>query len=133
MKAFLILALLMSGVFAKSYKEFASKMNYETNYEVALKKAKEQKKDIMFFMIANFCPWCIKFEKRILTKNDIDTQIKKKYIPLIINREERDFPKVFDVPVVPAVHFVDYKTEEIKQTVVGYNNRYKFLGIIKGK
>lgn len=127
MKVLLIVGLLISSVFAKSYKDFAKQMNYETSYEVALKKAKEQKKDIMFFMIANFCPWCIKFEKKVLSKKDIDAKIKAKYIPLIVNREEKNFPVKFDVPTIPTVHFVDYKNENIKKTIVGYNNKDQFI------
>jgi thioredoxin-related protein len=130
MRVLLIAALLISGVFAKSYKDFAKKMNYETSYEVALKKAKEQKKDIMFFMVANFCPWCVKFEKKVLAKKDVDMKVKQKFIPLIINREEKNFPEKFKTPVVPAVYFVDYKNENIKKTVVGYNNRDEFLSIL---
>ena len=131
MKTLMIIILLVSSIFAKSYKDFAKDMNYETNYEVALKKAKEQKKDIMFFLIANFCPWCVKFEKRVLSKKDINHIIHKKYIPLIINKEEKNFPEVFNAPVVPTIHFVDYKTAKIIKTIVGYNNRKEFIDIIK--
>ena len=130
MKTLLIVSLLVSSIFAKSYKEFAKEVNYETNYEVALKKAKEQKKDIMFFMVANFCPWCVKFEKKVLSKKDTNAQIHKKYIPLIINREEKKFPKVFDSPIVPTIHFVDYETSKIKKTIVGYNKKDVFLDTI---
>lgn len=130
MKTLMIMILLVSSIFAKSYKDFAQDMNYETNYEVALKKAKDQKKDIMFFLIANFCPWCVKFEKKVLSKKDINTIIHTKYIPLIVNREEKNFPKVFDAPVVPTIYFVDYKTSKIKKTIVGYNNKAKFINII---
>ena len=44
MKTLLIIALLAISLFGKNYKDFAKEHNYETNYEVALKKAKEQKK-----------------------------------------------------------------------------------------
>jgi thioredoxin-related protein len=130
MKILLIVTLLVSTVFAKSYKDFAQKMNYETNYEIALQKAKKEKKDIMFFLIANFCPWCIKFEKKVLSKKKIDAIIQKKYIPLIINREEKNFPNVFNSAVVPTIHFVDYKSAKIKKTIIGYNKKSEFIDII---
>ena len=131
MKILMIVILLVSSIFAKSYKDFAKDMNYEINYEVALKKAKEQEKDIMFFLVANFCPWCTKFEKKVLGKKDINDIIHKKYIPLIINREEKNFPEVFSAPVVPTIYFVDYKTTNIKKTITGYSNRKEFIDIIK--
>lgn len=131
MKILLILFMFLGSVYGANYKEFAKKMKYETSYEVALEKAKKSKKDIMFFMIANFCPWCVKFEKKVLLKEDINQAVHKKYIPLIVNREEGNFPKQFETPIVPAVYFVDYKTQKIKTTVVGYNNRIKFINEIK--
>ncbi|MEA3554430.1 MAG: thioredoxin family protein [Campylobacterota bacterium] len=130
MKTLLIIALLAASLFGKNYKDFAKDHNYETNYEVALKKAKEQKKDVMFIMVANFCPWCQKFEKRVLSKKKIDAQIHKKYIPLIINREEKNFPKEFESPFIPVMYFVDYKTNTIKKKVVGYNNKADFISIV---
>ena len=130
MRTLLIIALIASTIFAKSYKDFAKDMNYETSYEVALEKAKKEKKDIMFFLVANFCPWCIKFEKRVLSKKNIDIKIHKKYIPLIINREEKKFPEVFNSAVVPTIHFVDYKTAKIKKTIIGYNKKSEFIDII---
>ena len=124
------LLLLISNAFSNDYKAFASKMNYELNYETALQKAKKQNKDLMVVMVANFCPWCVKFEKLILEKPKYDKKIKSKYIPVIINREENNFPKFLDTPIVPTIYFLDFKTQKIKHKVVGYNNRLDFLGII---
>ena len=123
MKILLIATLLVIQLFAKSYTEFANEMNYDTSYDVALKKAKEKKKDIMFVMVANFCPWCQKLEKLVLSKDKYNKPIHAKYIPLILNREEGKFPKKFETPFIPTVYFVDYKTGDIKKKVIGYNNR----------
>lgn len=117
--------------FANDYKSFASKMNYELDYNKALNIAKEQKKDLMVVMVANFCPWCVKFEKLILEKPKYDKKIKSSFVPLIINREENNFPKFLDTPIVPTIYFLDYETQKIKHKVVGYNNRLDFLYIIE--
>lgn len=130
MRILLLGLLLTSALWGMKHQEFAKKFGYETNYEVALKKAKAQKKDIMFVMVANFCPWCKKFEKKVLTKKKVDTQIQKKYIPLILNREEKLFPKELDVPLIPTMYFISYENEKIKEKIVGYNNRQDFLNII---
>lgn len=124
------LFLVVSLSFANDYKAFASKMKYELDYDIALSKAKKEKKDLMIIMIANFCPWCVKFEKLILEKSKYDKKIKSNYIPLVINREEGGFPKFLDTPIVPTVYFLDYNNKEIKHKVVGYNNRLDFLNII---
>ena len=114
----------------KDYKEFAKDYGYETDYKKALAKAKAENKQVMFVMVANFCPWCIKLEKKVLSEKGLNEQIHKKYIPLILNREEGNFPKKFEAPVIPTVFFVDSKDESIVSKNVGYNNRYKFISII---
>ena len=118
------LLLLISNAFSNDYKAFASKMNYELNYETALQKAKK------VVMVANFCPWCVKFEKLILEKPKYDKKIKSKYIPVIINREENNFPKFLDTPIVPTIYFIDNESQKINHKVVGYNNKLDFLSLI---
>lgn len=114
----------------KDYRAFAKEFGYETDYKKALAKAKSENKQVMFVMVANFCPWCIKLEKKVLSDKGLNEQIHKKYIPLILNREEGNFPKQFKAPVIPTVFFVDSKDESIVTKNVGYNNRYKFISII---
>lgn len=114
-----------------NYKDFAKDLGYETDYKNAIQRAKKEEKNIMFVMVANFCPWCVKFEKYILSKNSYNKKIQKKYIPLIINREENNFPKQFQTPLVPAIYFINYKDETIENKVVGYNNRFEFFRIIE--
>jgi thioredoxin-related protein len=130
MRTLILSILLVSSVFSKNYKEFANEMGYELQYDVALKKAQKQKKDIMFVMVANFCPWCSKFEKLVLGKKDIDAKIHRKYIPLIMNREEKQFPKKYDSPMIPTVYFIDHVSEVVRHKVVGYNNKQDFINII---
>lgn len=112
------------------YKEFAKEFGYEIDYKKALAKAKKKNKQVMFVMVANFCPWCIKLEKKVLSDKSLNTQIHKNYIPLILNREEGNFPKKFNAPVIPTVFFVDSKDESIITKTVGYNNRYQFISTI---
>ncbi len=129
-KIFTVLMMVFTFNYANDYKSFASKMNYHLNYNKALELAKKENKDLMVVMVANFCPWCVKFEKLILEKPKYDKKIKENFIPLIINREEGNFPTFLDTPIVPTIYFIDNKTETIKHKVVGYNNRLDFLNLI---
>ena len=131
MKTIFISLLLSVSLFAMNYKDFATQMNYEIDYKTALEKAKKENKELMVFMVANFCPWCIKFEKKVLKKEQINANIHKKYVPLILNREEGKFPKTFETAMIPTAYFVDPKTEKISQKVVGYHNRATFIDIVE--
>ncbi len=112
---------------------FAKEFGYEVDYVKAIQKAKKENKQLMFVMVANFCPWCLKFEKKVLSNTQLNEQIHKKYVPLILNREEKKFPVKFDSPMIPTVYFVDPKSEEIVNKSVGYHNRFDFINIINDK
>ena len=110
---------------------FASEMKYETNFDEAMKRAKKEQKNVMLVIVSNYCPWCRKFEQRVLLKEDVNAIIQKNYIPLIINREKDPFPKEFDTGFTPIVHFIDHKTQKSYKNVIGYNNKDEFTYILK--
>lgn len=110
---------------------FAQEMGYETSYEEAVKKAKKAKKNIMLVVVTNYCPWCRKFEQRVLLKKSVNDLVQKNYIPLILNKEKDKLPKNFSIPFSPVVYFIDFKSLKSYETVVGYNNKEEFLYLIK--
>ena len=125
-----LLLVTMTLAFAEGYKDFAKEMQYETKYEIALAKAKEQKKNLLVLMVTNYCPWCSKFEKKTLSDKSVDTALKAKYVPLIINKEEKNFPNFLQTPIVPALFFVDHKEEKSYYEHVGFMNKADFLHLI---
>lgn len=110
---------------------FASEMKYETDYKEAVKKSKKLQKDIMLVIVSNFCPWCRKFEQRVLLKKELNEIIQKNYIPLILNKEKDPFPKEFDTGFTPIIHFIDHKTQKSYKHVIGYNNKDEFIYILR--
>ncbi len=115
-----------------THETFASDMGYETNYEVALAKAKKTAKPLIIYMTTTYCPWCRKLENRILSQNDIDTKIKEKYIPLMLNLDKDKFPEQFSkIRFTPILYIVDSKDESIKHKFVGYSAKNEFLYLLK--
>ncbi len=131
MKKLLTLLFFTTLLFGESYKEFAAATGYETDYNVALAKAKEEKKDLMFLLITNYCPWCKKFEQRTLSNRDINAEVHKKFVPLIMNREEKNFPIKFDSPGIPVVYFVNYQDENISKISKGFQIKEDFSAEIQ--
>lgn len=111
--------------------DFASIMGYETHYKKALAKAKKLKKPLLLVLVANYCPWCRKFENRVLSKKEVNRIIQNRFVALIINKEKEPFPKRFNKNFTPIVHFIDYKTQKSYKTIVGYNNKEAFLRALK--
>ena len=58
-------------------KDFALNMGYETNFDEAVKKSKKLHKNVMLVLVSNFCPWCRKFEQRVLMKKEVNEIIQK--------------------------------------------------------
>ncbi|HFS85068.1 MAG TPA: thioredoxin family protein [Epsilonproteobacteria bacterium] len=114
------------------HEDFASVMQYETSYTAAMAKAKKAKKNVMLFMTTNFCPWCRKMENRILSKADIDAQIKTKHIPLMLNFSQKQFPEQFhDNALTPTIYIIDPETEKVVESFMGYSSREGLLHYIK--
>ncbi len=130
MKVLAVILVLGLSLFGNDYKKFAEDMDYSLDYDKALELAKKEKKELMLVMVANFCPWCIKLEKKVLKKEDINTKVHKKYIPVILNREEGKYPDIFKTEMIPTVYFVDHNSAKIRTKVVGYNNKQDLVNII---
>ena len=126
MKNILITLFITLSLNASDIAEFAQKMSYETDYKVALEKAKKSNKQLMFVMVTNYCPWCRKFEKRTLVKDEVNEIVQKKYIPLILNREKGEYPKQFYTKRIPVVMFIDPNKEEKIRESLGYKKVKEF-------
>lgn len=130
MKLILFLILFVSGLLASSL-EFIKEMKYETNYDVALKKAKESKKILMMVATTQSCPWCRKLERQTLSKEDINSLIQEKFVPVSVDQDLKNFPQKFEVKVVPTVYFINVNDETVIEKSLGYKNKKDFEVILK--
>ena len=115
-----------------SHEDFATQMQYFTDYNAARLKAKKEGKALMLFMTTSYCPWCRKLENRILSQTDIDTKIKAKYVPVMLNIDVDTFPKQFaKTRFTPILYIVNSSSETIEKEFVGYSSRDAFLQLFK--
>lgn len=129
MKYILLLILLLNGLFASS-SEFIEKMNYETIYEKALERAIKENKSIMMIASTKSCPWCRKLERQTLTRDNINNIIQKNFVPLAVDQDLKNYPKKYEVKVVPTVYFIYPKDESVIKKVLGYKNKKEFSKIL---
>jgi len=115
-----------------NHEEFAKAMKYETDYTIALEKAKKAKKPIMVFMSTSYCPWCRKLESQVLARKSIDKKIHEKYIPVMLNYDKKKFPEnLLAIKITPTLYIVNSESGKIEEKIVGYNNRSAFLHLLK--
>ena len=113
---------------AVRHETFAEDMAYESDYGVALAKAKKEGKRLMVFMTTSYCPWCRKLENRILSQEHIDAKIKETHVPVMINFDKKKFPKMLGkIGITPTLYIINAQTETIEETFVGFSSRSEFL------
>ncbi len=80
---------------ATAPKEAATEeFKWETDLEVAKKRAKDEKKDILVdFTGSDWCGWCIKLKKEVFDQPEFQEYAKKKLVML-----ELDFPRKTELP-----------------------------------
>lgn len=114
--------------------DFTKKYGYFENYTKALQLAKESKRDIVMVIIADHhCPWCEALKDEVLSLEYTNDLIRKNYIPLMVSSQRDNYPNKFNTYVTPAIHFISYKDESIIETVLGFNNNWRFYEIIEAK
>ena len=131
MRILLILFSFFAFTSATELSEFVNQSGYETNYVQALEKAKNENKNLMFVVVEKNCPWCVKLEEQTLSDDLIDKEIKKEYVPLIMEKSSDAYPKDFYAPYVPYTFFVDSITEDTFYESIGFKNSDLFLEELK--
>jgi thioredoxin-related protein len=124
MKKFLVL-------FCFTLSLFASSLSYETNYFEAMKKAKEENKDLIVFMYSENCPWCTKMENTTLSNTKVIDKINENYIFVAINPYVDIYPPQLRPNGVPTTYIINSEYEELTSTMRGYTSTNKILSRLK--
>lgn len=129
MKLFIFLSIFMSLVYAAQIDEFAKDVGYSRDYGSSVKIAKEQKKMIMLVVVANYCPWCKKFEHKTLEDALVKESVNKNFIPVVIDKltDKGGFPEEFASKLIPAVYFVNPSTQKSEYEVFAYMKKDEYL------
>jgi len=142
MKTLLVLLIMLTTLYSAKIDEFAAKVNYERDYKTALQKAQKENKMLMLLVVADYCPWCKKFEKKTLMNSSVKKIINDNFIPVVIDKlkEKGSFPKEYASPFIPAVYFIDPVTQKPLHNTLAYmtkkdykENMNKAINIFKKK
>ena len=123
----LTVSLSLQGYFWDDYKMFAKYMHYETSYEKALQRAKKEQKPLFLVVVSDKCPFCKKLMDKTLTNKYVRAYITKKYVKLIMNKEEQRVPKRYIRPFEPVSYIIDPKSNKIINEIDGYMDDEYYL------
>lgn len=129
MKILITLLTLFSFIYAAQIDEFAAEVNYLRNYETAIKTAKAQNKLVMLVVVADYCPWCKKFERKTLKDSSVMAKVNENFVSIVIDKykDKGKYPEEFRAPLIPAVFFINPKDQKSLFETVAYMKPDEFM------
>ncbi len=128
MKNILLVLLLTCSLFAAEIDEYAKEMSFYRDYDLALVEAKKTDKPIMLVIVADYCPWCRKLERRTLASDEIKARLNEVVSVVMDQKYDADrFPKMFLTPRKPTVFFINPHTGEHFYESIGYVKKDEFI------
>lgn len=129
MKNLFVIMFLTLSLFGANVDEYAKEMGFERDYKTAIAKAKAEKKPLMMVLGADYCPWCRKFERKVLSSKSVSSYISTETVTLIVDKKYdiKTFPKEFQTNITPRVFFIDPKSEKSFYQTAGYVKKKEYL------
>lgn len=129
MKILITLLALFNFIYAAQIDEFAAEMKYLRSYDMAIKTAKEQKKLVMLVVVADYCPWCKKFERKTLKDSAVMAKVNENFVGLVIDKykDKGTYPEEYNAPLIPAVFFITPQDQKSLFETVAYMKPDEFM------
>lgn len=103
--------------------------DWPDDYNEALSEAKKEKKEIYLMIGSATCPWCEKFEKKVLSDKEVINKLKKSYILLYLSVDIDEIPSHLKKGPLPRHYFLTNKGEVI-YTTMGYRSKEGFYEVL---
>ena len=129
MKILITLLTLLSCIYAAQIDDFAAEVKYLRSYDMAIKTAKEQNKVVMLVVVADYCPWCKKFERKTLKDSAVMAKVNESFVGIMIDKykDKGKYPEEFRAPLIPAVFFIDPKEQKSLLEAIAYMKPDEFM------
>jgi thiol-disulfide isomerase/thioredoxin len=107
---------------------FSSNIKWYKSFKDALSTAKRERKRVLLFVYSSHCPYCIKMEREIFSKEEDIKYLSKEHILLKmpLNRAKKIFPEIYATPTI----YILAPNKELLASEVGYQNEEFFYWTI---
>ena len=123
-----IITIITIGLIAGS--AWAKDIDWQKNYDSALKQAKNENKLVMVDIYTDWCGWCKKLDRDTYSDKEVQAKLAKGFIAMKVNPEKSadgaKLAKQFSVHGFPFIAFVDADGKLVAQ-INGYLPAEKFL------
>jgi len=125
----MLLFILLSMSWGSNLDDFAAKAGYLRDYDYSLELAKKENKLLMLVVVADFCPWCKKLERKTLMNEDIAQIVEQNCIAIVVDKnwDKESFPQKFSNSSTPAVYFLEPNNQKDIHHVLSYMAHKEFL------
>lgn len=118
-------------LFGAKIDTYAEKMGFLRDYNQAITVAKKANKPVMLVVVADYCPWCRKLERRTLAHKEVKKRLNE-VVGVIVDKafDEGTFPAMFNTPRYPTVFFIRPQNGEHFFESIGYVSGEDFLEVL---
>jgi len=96
------------------------------NFEEAVEKANGTKKLILVELDMEFCPYCIRMERSVLSKRDIQEIMDEKYLFVKLDIHNDEVPEHLTSKLTPTFYFLSDDGSEIFDVLYGLTKKSAF-------
>ena len=86
---------------------FSNELGWISDYDKAIKSAKEQNKNVYIFIAADKCHFCKKFKSTTLSRKCVKARLKSDFIPVYLSRDQHFIPDRFEKFGAPRHYFLN--------------------------
>jgi len=104
---------------------------WQPSFEAARAEARKENKPMMVLLVSHTCRWCRRLENRTLENPEVAAYVRKHFVPVIVYREEGNFPDTITSAVVPTTFFLTPEGKNIVKPVVGYWEPMEYMTDLK--
>ena len=83
----------------------------------------------MLVAVADYCPWCKKFERKTLKDSAVMAKVNENFVGLVIDKykDKGKYPQEYNAPLIPAVFFINPKDQKSLFETVAYMKPDEFM------
>jgi len=112
-KLFILLFIFISFVYSQELRIY-------TSYDDAIKTAQKEKKKVLMFIHADYCPWCDKMKEETFKDEDTIAFINERFVFLSVDREDPSYPDRFFPKYIPTTHLIEPNKQKNIYSMPGF-------------
>ncbi len=97
------------------------------SFKKGIEEAKRYNKTVLIYFRSDYCYWCEKFDKEVLTNKSVVDRISENFTPVAVDIDsEKNISSKLNVFGTPTIVFMDISGNELRK-LIGFRDAERFL------